>query len=281
MRISFFLFAMLLVATPVFSFGGSGDGCGAGDCRDCHSLDAKEAQTILGRGIDKVNKVEFSEMPGLFAVDVEKNGQKFPIFLDFSKKYVVSGNIIRLKDGKNITQARMEQQPKEALFVDTTKIPLEDTLLLGRKDAAIQIIVFTDPECPYCGKLHEELMKVTEANADIAYLIKLLPLTMHKNAYPIARNVICDRDLKLLELSFASIGNDDQLKMLAARPASCDTDVIDQTIAVAGELGIRSTPTLVYPNGFVDPGYKKAEMLTEIARSAAKPAKSGGKKEPK
>ena len=270
MRISFLLLLMLLCTTPVFAFGGSGDGCGAGDCRDCHSLDAKEAKAILGQGIDTVHKVEFAEMPGLFAVDVEKNGQKFPIFLDFSKKYVVSGNIIRLADGKNITQERIAKQPKKDLFVDVSKIPLEDTLILGKKNAKIKVVVFTDPECPYCGKLHSELEKVVEKNRDIAYLIKMMPLPMHKSAYPIAKNVICNKDIHLLEASFAGIGNEKQLKLLAAQPASCQTDVIEQTMAVAADLGIRSTPTLVYPNGFVDPGYKKAEILADIARASAK-----------
>ncbi len=273
MRISLALFALLLAAVPAYSFGGSGDGCGAGDCRDCHSLDVQEAKTILGAGIDTVHRVEFAEMPGLFAVDVEKNGQKFPIFLDFSKKYVVSGNIIRLSDGRNITQERMAGQPKQEQFVDPAKIPLDDALILGKKDAPIKVIVFTDPECPYCARLHEEMEKVVAGNADIAYLIKMMPLAMHKYAYPIAQSVVCDKDMKLLELSFASIGNKEQLAALAARPASCRTDAVDQTIAVASELGIRSTPTLVYPNGLVDPGYKKAEMLAEIARAAAKTAK--------
>lgn len=273
MRICLYMIALLFLASPVYAFGGSGDGCGAGDCRDCHSLDVKEAKSILGAGIDKVHKVEFAEMPGLFAIDIEANGQKFPVFLDFSKKYVVSGNIIRLSDGKNITQERIAAEPEKELFVDLAKIPVDDALLLGRPDAAIKVIVFTDPECPYCSRLHGELVKVTEENADIAYLIKLMPLSMHKFAYPIARNVVCNKDMNLLELSFASIGNKEQLAALAARPASCDTGVVDQTIAVASELGIRSTPSLVYPNGFVDPGYKKAEMLTEIARAAAKAVK--------
>lgn len=273
MRISLLIFTLFLIASPAFSFGGSGDGCGAGDCRDCHSLDAKEAKTILGNGIDKVIKVDFAEMPGLFAVDVEKNGQKFPIFLDFSKQYVVSGNIIHLKDGRNITQERMAKQPKKDLFVDVSKIPLDDALLLGKKDAAIKVIVFTDPLCPYCGRLHEELVKVTEKNADIAYLIKMFPLPMHPKAYPIAKNVVCNKDMNLLELSFASIGNKDQVGAIAARAVSCETTAVDETIAVAGELGIRSTPTMIYPNGFVDPGYKKSEQLTEIARGAAKQTK--------
>lgn len=267
MRACLVMLFVLLSAVPAFAFGGGGDGCGAGDCRECHSLDVKEAQSILGGGIDKVHNVEFSEMPGLFVIDVEKDGQKFPLFLDFSKEYIVSGNIISLKDGRNIARERLAREPEKEKFVDTGRIPLEDALLLGRKDAATKVIVFTDPECPYCAKLHEEMIEVTENHPDIAYLIKMMPLPMHRNAYPIAQNVICDRDMNLLELSFASIGNKQQLQALAARKPSCETGALDQNLAVAGELGIRSTPTLVYPNGLVDSGYKEASKLVEIARN--------------
>jgi len=275
MRISIFFLAILLCATsPVFAFGSGSDGCGAGECRDCHSLDVKEATDILGKtGLDKIDKVEFSEMPGLFVVDVEKDGQKFPVFIDFSKQYIVSGNIIRLSDGHNITQDRVVRKPKKPTYADPSRIPLDDALLLGSADAKIKVIVFTDPECPFCSKLHEEIKQVTEQNSDIAYLIKMMPLAMHKNAYPIAKNIVCDRDMKLLELSFASIGNKEQLRALAARPSLCTTDAVDQTLAVAGELGIRSTPTLVYPSGLIDSGYKKAEQLAEIARTEAGTAK--------
>ena len=60
---------------------------------------------------------------------------------------------------------------------------------------------------------------------------KLYELPMHPEAYPIAKNVVCGKDMNLLELSFASIGNKDQLKALAARPASCATTAIDENIA--------------------------------------------------
>jgi thiol:disulfide interchange protein DsbC len=43
--------------------------------------------------------------------------------------------------------------------------------------------------------------------------------------------------------------------------ANCETPVVDQTLALVGELGIRSTPTLVLPDGLVVPGFKTAEAL--------------------
>jgi thiol:disulfide interchange protein DsbC len=47
--------------------------------------------------------------------------------------------------------------------------------------------------------------------------------------------------------------------------------VVDQTLALVGELGISSTPTLVLPDGLVVPGYKTVEaLLSLIGENVAK-----------
>jgi thiol:disulfide interchange protein DsbC len=66
--------------------------------------------------------------------------------------------------------------------------------------------------------------------------------------------------MELLELSFAG---------KPVPPPACETSAVDRTIALAEELGIRSTPTLVLPNGVVMPGYKKADDLIKLLDSAS------------
>jgi thiol:disulfide interchange protein DsbC len=145
--------------------------------------------------------------------------------------------------------------------VDVSKIPLADALLLGKPSARTKVIVFTDPECPYCKKLHEELKDVVRRDPEIAFLIKLYPLKMHPNAYEISRSIVCNNSMELLEISFAG---------KPVPPANCDTAAVDQTLALAADLGISSTPTLVLPDGQVVPGYKTAEaLLTLISMNVA------------
>jgi thiol:disulfide interchange protein DsbC len=233
----------------------STDGCGAGTCADCHSLTKKETIQLLGDMVDKVNRVEFAEIPGLWVAEVEKGQKKLPVYIDFSKQYLISGNVIRLNDKENLTRklsARMNR-------VDVSTIPLQDALLLGKPSAKTKVIVFTDPECPYCKKLHKELKEVIRRDPEIAFLIKLFPLKMHPNAYEISRSIICNNSMELLEISFAG---------KPVPPATCDTKAVDQTLALVGELGIRSTPTLVMPDGLVVPGYKKAEALLALIGEA-------------
>lgn len=233
------------------------EGCGAGSCNECHTLSKEEASDLLKQGaVDEVLNVEFSEMPGVWEVEVQKDRKRFPVYVDFSKSFVIAGNIIRIRDGENVTQRRTAELNR----VDVSRIPLDDALLLGKSDARTQVIVFTDPECPYCRKLHADLKEVVRRRPDIAFLIKLFPLKMHPNAYGISKSVVCADSMELLELSFAG---------KPVPPPICETDAIDRNIALAQELGIRSTPTLVLPDGLVMPGYKKADDLIKLLEKAS------------
>ncbi len=249
-----YLLFLLLLPMSAFSYPQA-----AGDkrqCADCHKMTVQEASALLQGGVDRVIKVDNSEVPGFWAVEVAKGDQKFPLYIDFSKKYVFTGNIIRLNDKQNITSQRMADLNR----IDVSKIPLEDALLLGDSKARMKVIVFTDPECPYCKSLHAELKEVVRRDPNIAFLIKMFPLQMHPNAYGIAKSIVCNKSLTLLEESFA----DKQVP-----PPLCETPVIDQNIALAKELGIRSTPTLVLPDGRILPGSKKADDLLKLLDSKA------------
>lgn len=246
MRISLLFFMLCLCALPALAMDQKHTG--GKSCSECHTLDVQQASAILGNTVERVHAVTLSDVPGLWLVEIEKDRQRFPVFIDFSKKFLVSGNVIRLADMANLTQSYHAEMNK----VDVSRIPLDDALLLGSPDAATRAIVFTDPECPFCDKMHASLKEVVARDPDIAFLIKLFPLKMHPNAYEISKSIICSKSMELLEKSFAK---------QPVPPASCETDAVDETIALAGELGIRSTPTLVLPGGQVMPGYKKADDL--------------------
>jgi thiol:disulfide interchange protein DsbC len=248
---------MLLVGWASVALAMAPDGCGSGTCADCHSLSKAEAKQILGGLVDDVVDVRFAEVPGMWMIEVQKDQRKLPIYIDFSKNYLVSGNIIRLSDKANVTQEQHASMNK----VDISRIPLGDALLLGNPNAHKKVIVFTDPECPYCKKLHAELKEVVRRDPDIAFLIKLFPLKMHPNAYDISRSIVCNKSMELLEASFAG---------KPVPPPLCESSAVDETLALVEELGIRSTPTLVMPDGMIVPGFKTAnDLMARIGQGVA------------
>lgn len=262
----FMVLSLLTVSAFAFSQE-AGMGCGAGKCSDCHSLSLKEATTLL-KGIDKILAVEFSELPGFWTVDAEKSGQKFPIFIDFSKKYILAGSIIKIATGEDLTQQRITKlnngkpaAPQSAAVkkVDSKSIPLDDAILLGTADAKTKVIVFTDPECPYCKKLHVEMQEVVKADPNISFLIKLMPLKMHPNAYGLSKTILCSANpLSVLEAVFSGA---------PVAASACPTTKVDESMATAERLGIASTPTLILPDGTLLPGYKKAPDLLKALGS--------------
>ncbi|PLX93519.1 MAG: protein-disulfide isomerase [Desulfuromonas sp.] len=246
----------LMLSSPVLAM--SPEGCGAGECRDCHSMNLQEASALLGQAVDRVVAVDFSEVPGLWVVETEKGGRKFPLYIDFSKQYLVAGNIVRLTDNQNITQNRLVDLNR----VDTKAIPTGDALLLGRKEAKRKVIVFTDPECPYCRKLHDEMKDVVARDPDTAFLIKMFPLKMHPKAHDIAKTILCTRSIEHLNDAFAG---------KAVPPPLCNTDAVEKSLADGEAVGVRSTPTIILPDGRVIPGFKKADDILRLVGSPLAP----------
>jgi thiol:disulfide interchange protein DsbC len=114
------------------------------DCSKCHTLTKDEAATLLkdiGPGI-KVLEILMSPVKGMWEVDVDAGGKKGLVYVDFSKKYLVSGSIIALQGKVNLTDDRFSELNK----VDVSQIPLDDALVMGEKDAKYKVVVFDDPD---------------------------------------------------------------------------------------------------------------------------------------
>jgi thiol:disulfide interchange protein DsbC len=232
------------------------DSCNQQQCSDCHTLSSEEAGYLLGSQADRVLGVEPSDVAAMWVVEVEKNGRRFPVYIDFRKNHVLRGEVVRLRDGENLTKQRQSRLNR----VDVARIPLEDAVVLGEPGAPKRVIVFTDPQCSFCKKLHGAMKQVVQRDPAIVFFIKMLPLNIHPEADLIARSIVCNRSLTLLEDSFAG---------RPVPPPLCRAEAIDQTVALARELGIRATPTLVLPDGRPVTGFRDADALLKLLDSGS------------
>ncbi len=249
------IFSVLLVAANVYAFGGCEE-----DCQKCHTLGKNEAQEILSKmtaGDAKVLEVRMSPIRGLWEVVLEDGrGVKGLMYVGFSKKYVMGGTIFEVDTASNKTQETLREINKSPdRYVDVLSIPLDKALVMGKGDAKSKVIVFTDPDCPYCAKLHMEMKKIVSERSDIAFYLMLMPLKMHPDAYWKSKSIACANSIELLEENF-------EKKAIPKR--DCETDVVDRNIRIGGELGITGTPTLVMPDGLVVSGGADASSLIEL-----------------
>jgi thiol:disulfide interchange protein DsbC len=223
------------------------------DCSKCHSLKKEEARALLKSFDPKIQVLDIRTGPVkyLWEVSYEANGRKGLVYIDLPKKHLFSGNLFDIRDKKNLTQYSLAEINK----INTSQIPLHDALILGRKNAKHKIIVFSDPDCPFCAKLHHEMNKVVKERQDIAFYIKMFPLKIHPGAYEKAKTIVCEKSLKLLEDAY-------EKKTIPA--PKCKTSVLDENMKLAAKLGITGGPTLVMPDGRVFSGYKDANALKEL-----------------
>lgn len=248
------LISMLLAALAAEAGAMAQQGCG-GDCASCHSLTEKEAAGLL-KSVGAVKMVRMASVQGLFEVTLEKDGRQAIAYMDYGKKHLIPGPIFNIASGRTIAPAPANVE-KKPLSVDIAKIPLDNALVMGNPKGKKKLFVFTDPDCPFCGKLHAELKKLVAEEPDLAIYVKMFPLKMHPLAYDKARVILGANSLDLLDKAFSG-------GTLPAPGAKDAAKPVDDTIRFAGSVGIDSTPTLVLPDGRVMPGFREATELKEL-----------------
>ena len=140
-RLLFALSFMLCLLPAGFSYSFETKGQ---DCAKCHTLGNDEARELLKGVIPdiKIIQIRVSPLKALWEIFSESRGKKGLIYVDFSKKYLVMGSLISIKERKNITQETFNELNK----IDVSEIPLDDALVLGSPEAKIRIISFSDPD---------------------------------------------------------------------------------------------------------------------------------------
>jgi thiol:disulfide interchange protein DsbC len=217
------------------------------DCGACHSLSRDEASKILRA---EVTEIREALIKGLWEVEGLQNGEKFVVYIAYDKRYVA---LVK----RFISVDEIGQQPR-LRKLDISKIPTDDAIVIGNPDAKIRIIVFDDPDCPYCRKLHVEIKKIVERRSDIAFLIKLYPLDIHPQAYDKSRAILCEKSAKLL---------DDALTGKILPKPTCKAPEIDENIKLAKSLGITGTPAIIFPDGRLLTGYVEADVLLDLLKN--------------
>jgi len=250
-QLTLLLLASLIFAAPLFAMS-SGAGCG-GDCASCHAITLQEANTLL-KDVGTVKAVKPAAVRGLFELTLEREGQTGVAYLDYGKKHLIGGQIYDIAT-RQLAGAPAETKRLERL--DPATLKTDAALVMGNPKGKKRLFVFTDPECPFCAKLHVELKKLVALEPDLAIYIKLYPLKMHPNAYDKARVILAAKSLALLEKSLAG----EKLRPAGAKDAK---KPVDDTMRFADSVGINATPTLVLPDGRILPGLKDAEAMRKL-----------------
>jgi thiol:disulfide interchange protein DsbC len=215
------------------------------NCMDCHKLDKKDAEAIvkkLGPNLT-VKEVKPSPIKGVWQLDVDAGeGKHGVVYLDFSKKFLLPQIVPVASLGTR--------------KVDVSKILLTDAIMLGKATATKKIIVFTDPDCPYCRQLHIEMKQIIAKRDDVAFALILIPLPMHKDSPKKIQAILCSKSVEMLDDAFSG-------KAVPEPAAVCTNDAMERNKALAKSFEFNGTPTLVRDDGIVQSGTAPEAKLLE------------------
>jgi len=170
------------------------------------------------------------------------------VYISADGKYLMQGTLIDIDARINLTDEAMAGV-REQIISETGN--LREIRFSPKGKPVHSLLVFTDIDCGYCRKLHEEMDEYLEKGIEIRYL-----------AYP--RAGIGSHSFEKYVSAWCA---DDQHAALTAAkageepaPQQCDNPVLEQ-FELGQRLGVTGTPALITSDGTLIPGYMQPEML--------------------
>ena len=189
-----------------------------------------------------ITDIQPTEMTGLYSAHLDDQ----IIYLDENAQYMFSGSMIRLQDQKNLTQDLVLKQHS----VDWNKLPLQDAIKSVKGNGKHQLVVFSDPNCPYCKKLETELEQLN----DVTIYTFIYPLKPQSLA--VSKQVWCTTNRAYAWKNLIQKGRKPQ-------PQTC-ANPIERNLALGKQLGAVGTPTLIFANGLRLVGGRSTQEIQKI-----------------
>jgi thiol:disulfide interchange protein DsbC len=177
------------------------------------------------------------------------------VYMSNDGRYLLKGQLVDLDMEENLTETRRSAAVIKALDA----LGEDQMIIFGDKDAKYSITVFTDIDCGYCRKLHNEMAGYKKAGIKVRYLF--FPRSgLNTPSYDKAVAVWCAKD-RQKALTDAKNGKSIEMK-------KCDNPVAAH-LELGQMMGISGTPAMILPDGELLPGYVPADRLKQFLESKA------------
>lgn len=224
-----------------------------------HSVLAEELTAIQKRLNQVISgappaMIKPSPIGGIYQVTI---GTKV-FYMSENGQYLLNGNLIDLETRENLTEAAGNIARKEAL----SQLDQSGLLIYPAKDKPLRnITVFTDMDCPYCRKLHQEVPALNAAGVEVRYLA--FPRAgVGSDSFHKAVSVWCSED-KRDAMNQAMAG-----KAIAEK--KCDNQPVASHLSLGQVFEVNGTPNIILETGERIPGYVPASELIQLLKLSSK-----------
>ena len=231
-----FRWLSVLIILAVISFSSQAD-----TAKQAEAIKAKLAESFPTHIPDSVSK---SPVEGLYEAVYGTQ----VIYVTEDARYIIQGVIMDLEDGKrDITEVATSRARQKYM----TQVNEQESISFGAEKPKHTITVFTDIDCGYCRKLHNEMDQLNDLGITVRYLA--FPRGgLKSQTYTDMVSVWC-ADNKQEAMNNAKAGG-------TVASENCKTQVAEQ-YAFGKKIGVNGTPNIIMPDGSVIPGYQPAKQL--------------------
>lgn len=185
------------------------------------------------------DEIQESGMPGVYEV---RYGTDI-FYVSEDGRFLLQGSLIDLETRENLTE-KSRRSVRAAIFA---AIPDDElTVFVPEREVRFVINIFTDPNCPFCRQLHDEMQTYLNAGVKVRYF--MYPV-LGRQSPTIMRDIWCSES-RTDAMDLAKAGR-------AVPSADCPTPA-DQHLALGRELGITGTPATITGGGQLISGYRPA-----------------------
>ena len=194
-----------------------------------------------------IELIEPSPIPGIYAVYY---GDLQPIYVTQDGSFFIYGDIykININSISNITEKSVAERRKLIL----QNIPSEELISFKSSNEQFSVIVFTDVDCGYCRKLHNQIDEYNSLGISINYAA--FPRSgLGTSAFTKMVGAWCSDNPKD---SMTKLKNNSPLDI-----SFCENQPVSKQYIIGKKLGVDGTPAIFSMDGEMFPGYIEPEEL--------------------
>jgi thiol:disulfide interchange protein DsbC len=216
-------------------------------------LTEKDLADRIGKvlpGIE-VGAVTRSPVDGLYEVALEGD----VVYISADGRYVLKGDLLELDSRRNLSAEHRGQVRLKALKA----LPPETMIEFAPEDTHHVLYVYTDIDCGYCRKFHQQVVELNKAGIAVRYLA--FPRAgVGSESFAKSISVWCAKD-RQKALTDAKSGK-------PVSPAICD-NAVERHYDLGQRMGVQGTPTLITDTGEELGGYVPAKQLVQFFKRKA------------
>lgn len=176
------------------------------------------------------------------------------VYMSEDGRYAMNGDIIDLQQAQtNLTESYRKETRVKALKA----LSKDNMILFSPPNPKYTITVFTDVDCGYCRKMQAEMAKINSLGIAVRYLA--FPRSGPGTAtFEKMISIWCAKDKK----ATMTLASQDK----SIPKSTCSNDAVMNEFKLGMSMGVQGTPTLIFEDGTLVPGYMSPEKLLEAAQ---------------